>query len=61
VIGLDTPTTLTVSVVGLVAFLAVVALARVVLRKAEPKSTRVRIGFFIERDPGDDDCEPDDK
>jgi hypothetical protein len=48
---LSEPTTITVIVVGFAAFLALIALLRILLRKNDPGWRRIRIGFFIERDP----------
>lgn len=54
--GLSQPTTITLSVVGLFAFLALIALLRIVLR-GEPSPARwrrFRFGVFVERDPSDE-------
>jgi len=51
--ALSQPTTITITIVGLFAFFAILALLRVVLRK-EPNPAswrRYRLGVFLERDP----------
>jgi len=53
--GLTGATTITVSVVGLFAFLAILALLRVLLRRSDPTWRTFRVGFFLERDPLDDE------
>jgi len=53
VLALSDHSTITISVIGLFAFLAIVALARTLLRKGDRDWRRIRIGFFIERDPHD--------
>jgi hypothetical protein len=54
-IAVSDATTITISVVGFLAFLAIVALARVLLRSEESRWRKVRLGFFIERNHVDDD------
>jgi len=54
-VALTGATTITVSVVGLFAFLAILALLRVLLRRSDPTWRTFRVGFFLERDP----LEPD--
>jgi len=55
VLALSDHSTITISVIGLFAFLAIVALARSLIRKGASDWHRIRIGFFIERDPHDKD------
>lgn len=48
---LSQSSTITISVIGFFAFLAIVVLARSLLTKKDSTWRRIRIGFFIERDP----------
>ena len=56
---LSQSSTITISVIGFFAFLAIVVLARSLLTKKDSTWRHIRIGFFIERDPkgGDDDSQ----
>lgn len=47
-------TLVTVAVAGLFAFLALVAFARVLIRRDGPGWRRLRVGVFVERDPPDE-------
>jgi hypothetical protein len=58
-LALSEPVAVTVVVAGLVAFLALVALARALLSRA-PAWRRVRVGVFVERDPELGELELDD-
>ena len=51
--------TITVSVAGLLAFLALVALVRVVLVRERAGWRRIRVGVFIERDHVSDSSDED--
>lgn len=60
IVAFTDATTITFSIVGLVLGLALLAALRVVFRKEPAPATwaRIRVGFFIERDPkGDDDTQ----
>jgi hypothetical protein len=55
IVGLSESSTITFSVVGLVIALAIIALLRILIRKETPVWRRIRIGFFVERDPREND------
>jgi len=50
-LAVSTPTTITISVVGFFALIAILIFARLALRRTPPPTTRnFRVGVFIERD-----------
>lgn len=53
-LAISDATTITFTVVGFFAFLALLAVARSALRKDKKHYRRVRMGFFIERGDADD-------
>lgn len=54
-IALSDPIAITVSIVGLIALLALLMLVRVLLRRepTPPSWRRYRLGLFVEREPKD--------
>jgi len=59
VIAYSDAVTITVAVAAFFAVLALLAFARVLLRKGAPPNRRFRIGIFIERDDGSEYEEDD--
>ena len=47
---LSDATTVTISIVGLFAFIAIIALVRSLLTRKETNWLRIRVGFYVERD-----------
>lgn len=55
---MDTPTTITAAVVAFFALLVVLTFIRLLLRKTPPTWRSIRLGFFVERVPDEDNPLP---